>query len=67
MKKERTIKLADESKITLTSHGQKVAEIEFSIPEQSISVSFYGRNGSILNPVMISVDTQMLGHSEDEE
>ena len=67
MAKDRTINLADEQKVILKSYGAVVVEIDFSIPEQVCTVSFRGRGGAVVNPVTVSVDTKMLGHSEDDD
>lgn len=65
-RRTRTLHLAEEEKVVLRSGGKIVAVIEFSISEQSLTVSVHGR-GSVANPILLSVDTEMLGHSETED
>jgi len=65
--KTRTLNIADEQKVVLMFGGRKVMEIEFSVSEQKLDLSVYGNTGSVSNPVFLSVDTQMLRHTEDEE
>jgi hypothetical protein len=66
MPRKRKLNLADEETVILLSDGKKIAEIEFSVFDQNITVNLYGR-GFVSNPIMLSVDTNMLGHTETDD
>ncbi len=65
--KVRTITLSDEQKVRLVAHGHLVAEIVFSISQQNLEFSIYQRGEPHSNPILLFVDTELLGHSETDE
>lgn len=58
-------KFADREQLVCDLNGRRILEIELNVAEQKIEISVYGC-GAISNPVMLVVDTQMLGHTEDK-
>ena len=67
MKKIRKIKLKEEEEAQILFAGRVLVEFEFSVSEQKLEIRVHGRNGVTTTPVLLYVDTQMLGHTEDEE
>jgi hypothetical protein len=65
--KTKTIQMAEDEKLQLVFGKRIVADVEFNVSEQKFEISFPGTKGATSNPVLLFVDTQMLGHTEDDD
>ncbi|HEY9282347.1 MAG TPA: hypothetical protein VIP46_02735 [Pyrinomonadaceae bacterium] len=63
----RKIELQEDEEAHLSFAGRLLVEFDFSVAEQKLEIRVHGSKGASSTPVLLFVDTRMLGHTEDEE
>jgi hypothetical protein len=66
-KNEYRVAIADEQTIILIWGEVPILEVQASVAEQTVTVSFLSSRGGCSNPIMLSVDTKLLGYTEDDD